>query len=97
MLQQKSIHQYLIWKAQSRKTPIFIGTTQLSTVLGTMNLEQKSEVRMIQVDLKLQRIHEPLKSVYTQKLCSVCIHFSGERSHDFSQLLKGPKQYTGEF
>lgn len=90
MLQQKSIHQYLIWKAQSRKTPILIGTTQLSTVLGTMYLEQKTEVCMIQVDLELQGTHEPLKSVY-KKSCVVCAHiFLGKGPMTSISFSRGP-------
>lgn len=73
ILHQKSIHQYRIWKAQRRKTPIFIGTTQLNTVLATMNVEQKAEVCMTKVDLKLQGIHKPLKSVY-KKSRVVCAY-----------------------
>lgn len=37
-----------------------------------------------------------LWEVYTKKLCSVCLHLSGESSNDFNQLLKRYPSSTQE-
>lgn len=77
MLHQKSSHQYLIWKAQSRKIQILIRTTQLSIVLGTMILEQNQKQKNLKYEWQKflnSRESTNLPQTADTKGCVVCAH-----------------------